>query len=417
MAGAAQVLGNLGNFYHRRGERGLAKEHFLRGLEILKRLGDRQGAAEMQANIDMLRPGQSDITEDLDDHYRQLDELKAQGDLSGQAEVLSALAGSLADRCQWDSALSCYQESLQLFAAVGEIYNQAQIRFNMALVYKDKGDLAGACTLFGEALEIFQRLDAAPCIAQARLNLGTILGMRGQGKEAEDHLRQAIDLQEALEALPDLCEGYVARAQFLVREERLVEAEFYLSRAETLISRTDYSVLNITLYNTQGELHQKEGRYRDAMSSFERALSQARMLSNPYEEAKALANLGRLALQVKDYPQALVKLQQALTVMNRLGAMHDSLVLYLDLRCLFLALGDYAQAEKMAALREREAGRLGYMEHAGCKDGGAEDCGGVLQLSCHGQGAGSGILLAKRENENSEKLPDASPLPLQHGIY
>ena len=38
LAGVAQVLGNLGNFYHRRGERSLAKEHFLRGLEILKRL-------------------------------------------------------------------------------------------------------------------------------------------------------------------------------------------------------------------------------------------------------------------------------------------------------------------------------------------------------------------------------------------
>ncbi len=417
MAGAAQVLGNLGNFYHRRGERSLAKEHFSRGLEILKRLGDRQGAMEMQSNIDMLRPGRGDIPVDLDDYYRQLNQLKAQGDLSGQAEVLSALASSFADRCQWESALSCYQESLQLFTEVGEIYNQAQIRFNMALVYKDKGDLDGAVALLGEAQEIFQRLDAAPCIAQARLNLGTIFGMRGQAKEAEDQFRQAIDLQEELEAPPDLCEGYVARAQFLVREGRLVEAEFYLSRAEALISCTDYLILNITLYNTQGELYQKEGRYREGKSCFERALSQSRMLSNPYEEAKALSNLGRLALQVKDYPEALVKLQQALAAMSRLGAMHDSLALYLDLNHLFLAQGDYARAEEMAALREREVGWVGYMEHAGCKDEGAQNCVGFLQLSCHEEAPGSKILLAKREKEDSEKLPEPLHLPLQHGIY
>ena len=137
------------------------------------------------------------------------------------------------------------------------------------------------------------------------------------------------------------------------------------------------------------------------------------MLSNPYEEAKAIANLGRLALQVKDYPHALVKLQQALAAMSRLGAMHDSLALYQDLRSLFLAQKDYARAEEMAALREQEADRLGYMEHAGCKDEGAQDCGGVLQLSCHEEGPSTGTLLAKREKENSEELPEPSPLLLQ----
>jgi tetratricopeptide (TPR) repeat protein len=124
----------------------------------------------------------------------------------------------------------------------------------------------------------------------------------GRAKEAEDHFSQAIRMQEELEAPTDLCEGYLARGQFLVREGRLVEGEFYLCRAEMLISRTDCPILNILLYNTKGELHQQEGRLPEAMSCFERALSQARMLSNPYEEAKAIANLGRLALQVKDYP-------------------------------------------------------------------------------------------------------------------
>jgi hypothetical protein len=62
--------------------------------------------------------------------------------------------------------------------------------------------------------------------------------------------------------------------------------------------------------------------------------------------------------------------------------MHDSLALYQDLRRLFLAQGDYARAEEMAALREHEAGRLGYMEQRG--------------------------------KENSEKQPDPSPHHLQH---
>jgi tetratricopeptide (TPR) repeat protein len=237
---------------------------------------------------------------------------------------------------------------------MGEIYNQGQVLFNMALVHRDMGDLSGACTTFEKALQIFESLDAAPCIAQARLNLGITLGLKGQADEADEHFDYAIRLQEELGALPDLCEGYLAKAQFMVREGRSKEADFYLSRAETLISRTDYQPLQILLHTVKGELHQKAGRYREAESSFERALSQARRLSHPYEEAKALSNLGRLALQTKDYPSALTKLRQALAAMSRLGAMHDVSALRIDLASLFRFYGDHARADEMAAMAERQ---------------------------------------------------------------
>ncbi|HPS91566.1 MAG TPA: tetratricopeptide repeat protein [Methanothrix sp.] len=406
LAGAAQVLGNLGNFYHRRGECSLAKEHFTRALEICRRLEDVPGAAEMQSCIDMLRPGRSEVPEDLDDYHKQLVELKAQGDLSGQAEVLSALAGSQADRCQWDAAISSYQKSLQLFSAVGEIYNQAQIRFNMALVYKDRGDLDEALSLSGDALEIFQRLDARPCIAQARLNMGTILGMKGQGKDAEDHFCQAIHLQEELEAQPDLCEGYLFRAQFLTREGRMDEARYYLNRAETLLSIANCPLLNIILCSTQGEVYQKEGRYKEAEGSFERALSKARMISNPYEEAKAIANLGRLCMLRKNYPEALDRLKKACSAMSRLGALFDSQAIYSDLYQLFLTQGDHARAKEMAALRDREAARTGHRDYPDRKDGGAQECA-ARKTSCTGKGQRAGI----RDDQRSEK--PAGPLLVQ----
>jgi len=66
-----------------------------------------------------------------------------------------------------------------------------------------------------------------------------VLALQGRADEANGHFEQAIERQEALEALPDLCESCLTRAQFLVGEGRLVEAEFYLGRGEGLISRAD----------------------------------------------------------------------------------------------------------------------------------------------------------------------------------
>jgi tetratricopeptide (TPR) repeat protein len=238
--------------------------------------------------------------------------------------------------------------------------------------------------------------------------MATILGMKGQAKEAEDHFSQAISLQEELEAQPDLCEGYLFRAQFLVREGRLDEAGFYLGRAGALLSLADCPILNIMLCNTQGEIHQREWRYKEAESCFERALSKARMQSHPYEEAKALANLGRVLMLGKDYPGALARLEQASAAMNRLGAVHDSLAVYADLHRLFLAVGDHARAEEMAALRDREAGKVCHKEGLACKDSGVQAYA-ASQSSC----AEKGPEISVMDNQKSENHPKPSPLPVQ----
>ena len=99
---------------------------------------------------------------------------------------------------------------------------------------------------------------------------------------------------------------------FKLGVDQRIEAKFYLSQAETLIFRTDYQPLKIQLYSAQADLHLAEMHYREAESSFEKALALARRLSNTLEEARALGRLGRLALARKDYRDAMTKLQQAL---------------------------------------------------------------------------------------------------------
>jgi len=380
--GAASVLGNLGTFYYRRGARSLALEHFRRGKGILERLGDRQGVAEMQANIDMVLASQGDILASVSDHKRQLQELVASGDLSGQAEVLGAIAGCYADRFEWNLALSSYEESLSLFEQTGDVYCQAQTMFNIALVHKDRGDLVQAAQTFIKSLKIFQNLDAVPCIALTKMNLATILEMSGQLTEAEERLREALNALEALGAMPDLCEGYLAMGRFKLRTGHCIEAKFYLSLAETLIFRTDYTPMKIQLFRAQGELHQAEKRHREAESCYEKALAQARRLSNSLEVARCLEHLGRLAMEKKDFCDSLARLQQALTSFQRLGAACDVIAVYHDLITLFLAQDDHTRAEEMAVLLERQAELLGYQ---GPLIKATVDCKEYIDQTCEAQ--------------------------------
>jgi tetratricopeptide (TPR) repeat protein len=188
--------------------------------------------------------------------------------------------------------------------------------------------------------------------------MGSVLALQGRADEANCHFEQAIERQEALEALPDLCESYLTRAQFMAGEGRLVEAEFYLGRGESLISRADCQPLNTLLFLVSGELQLKKGRAGQSWESFEMALSQARRLENPYQEAKALAGMGRAAMQQKEYDLAEAHLHQALSLLKSLGAKGDLLFLYGLLQQLFLSRGDLARAEEMAALKGDETARL-----------------------------------------------------------
>ena len=355
MAGSAQVLANLGQLYQRRGEVSVAREQFSRALEMYRLLGDREAAAEMQASIDLLEKGGGEGSPNIDECLSQIEQLKEVGDLSGQAELLSLVADYHAEACRWDEALSCYRESLELFTAAGESFNRASILFNMALVHRDRGELNAAKAMLQEAKAIFQEMGAVPCLAQVDLSLGSVLALQGRADDANGHFEQAIERQEALEALPELCESYLTRAQFMAGEGRLVEAEFYLDRGESIISRADCQLLHTLLFLVQGDVHLMRGRALEARSCFEKALSQARSLGNPHQEARALAGMGRAALQEKSYDSAESLLSQALSICKPLGARGDIAAISRILQQLFLSQGDHARAKEM----DRLAGRAG----------------------------------------------------------
>jgi len=190
------------------------------------------------------------------------------------------------------------------------------------------------------------------------LSLGSVLALQGRADEANRYFEQAIERQEALEALPELCESYLTRAQFMAGEGRLVEAEFYLARGEGLVSLADCQPLYTLLYLAEGEIHLRRGRGKEGKSTFEKALVQARKLESPHQEARALAGMGRAALQEKNYDSAESLLTQALSICKPLGARGEVTAISGVLQQLFLSRGDHARAEEMEKLTGR-TGRPG----------------------------------------------------------
>ncbi len=130
-----------------------------------------------------------------------------------------------------------------------------------------------------------------------------------------------------------------------------MEAEFYLDRGESLISRADCQLLHTLLFLVHGEIDLRRGKGKEARGSFEKALAQARKLENAHQEAKALAGMGRAALLEKDYEAAESLLSQALSICRPLGARGEVTAISRILQQLFLSRGNHARAEEMASLQ------------------------------------------------------------------
>jgi tetratricopeptide (TPR) repeat protein len=72
--------------------------------------------------------------------------------------------------------------------------------------------------------------------------------------------------------------------------------------------------------NELGTLHRLSGQLAAARESHREALAAARDTDNPWNEAHALAGLGRRAVAAGDAAQAETLLRQALDIFQRIGA-------------------------------------------------------------------------------------------------
>jgi tetratricopeptide (TPR) repeat protein len=397
------------------------------------RQGDIEGAVEMQSNIDMITSSKDEAKSNIDDYQKQLRDVEAQGDQNGKAEILGALANAYADRYEWDAAISNYLSSLETFERLGDLFCAAQTMVNMSMVYRDQGDWDRAIALLNQSLEIFNKLNAIPCQGMVKQNLGVIYNMKGCDKDAETHLLSAMTTFENLGAGPDLSESYLAISRFKTRVNLLTQAKFYLSQAETVIYRIDYKPLLVQLYNAWGDLYYAEQFYSESSINYHKALDLSRMLGNPHEEARTLRNLGLLAASQKNYEEADARLADSMAFFERLGAVHDVLLVYYDIASLALARRDYSKAEEVALLLVNQSKIARYVDIniralvalADCEINtdrqkeAMEDCSRALELTKSNSNDANPKtvrLLVRKVIECIEAVSSKNPAPQDHAF-
>jgi tetratricopeptide (TPR) repeat protein len=180
--------------------------------------------------------------------------------------------------------------------------------------------------------------------AEARLHsqLGGAYRSLRKYDQAIDHFQHALELERTTghrlgegSALDQLGVVYL-------RLGRYDEAIDYFIRSRDIHQEVG-EFRGVALMNLNiGQALSDAGRYGDAISNLQNACRQAGDIPEPYHQGRALALLGQTYLRAQQPQLALDPLEQALAILQRLGATYDQAAVHIHLATLADRLGDPA---------------------------------------------------------------------------
>jgi tetratricopeptide (TPR) repeat protein/transcriptional regulator with XRE-family HTH domain len=288
-------------------------------LRAARRLGDRLGQANALITLGDLRWLVADYPGAVRDLQEAMDISRGLRDRSGEARALANLGVVRRDIGDYQGAARDLRDALDIQRDIGDRSAQAYTLFNLGRVWQLTGDCPGAAPALRESLDIYRDLGDRLGQANALITLGQVRQLTA------DYPAAARDLELALAIHRDL--GYrLGQANALtylgiVRREtgEHQAAAQNLGEALDVYRDTGDPRGEVRVLNESGILAKACGDLGQARSYHQQALNVARQIGSAFEEAHALAGLGRCAL-AGHTTGAREALRQALDIFQRIGA-------------------------------------------------------------------------------------------------
>ncbi|NLT54277.1 MAG: tetratricopeptide repeat protein [Actinomycetales bacterium] len=208
-----------------------------------------------------------------------LELFRASGSPLGQVMVLNSLAATQRVSGDYPRARSTLQRALHLSRSIGDTRNEAIALNNLGILHYRTGDLVNAERLLLESLHLFRELGNQLGENHSLMDLGVVRRLAGDFTDSEATLRIALDLY---------------------RERGDQGGEI-----ETL--------------NELGILYRMRGELPLATSCHQKAMNLSQMVDLTWDKAHSLAGLGRCSLAVGNTEDAVIRLQEALALFQRMS--------------------------------------------------------------------------------------------------
>ena len=273
------VLGNLGNAYNDLGQVKKAIDHYEQALEIVKKIGDRQGEGNHLGNLGNGYRNMGQVEKAIEYYQNALVIVKEIGDRHGEGAVLGNLGLTYSDRGQVGKAIEYYQNALVISKEIGDRREEGNAFVNLGNAYFNLGQVGKAIEYYEQALVISKEIGDRRGEGTGLGNLGNAYSGLGQVKKAIEYYQNALVIAKE------------------IGDRRGVGADL----------------------GNLGNAYLNMGEMEKAIEYYQKTLVIIKEISDRHGEGNHLGNLGNAYLNLGQVEKAIEYYQEALVIAKEIG--------------------------------------------------------------------------------------------------
>ena len=317
-SGEAGTLNNFGAVYDSLGEKQKALDYYDQALRIEREVGNRSGEAITLNNIARVYDSLGEKQKALDYYNQALPIVRLVSDRSGEAGTLNNFGAVYDSLGEKQKALDYYNQALRIERAVGDRSWEARTLHNIGFAYDSVGEKQTALDYYNQALPIERAVGNRSLEATTLHNIGWAYDALGEKQKALDYYNQALPIARAvgdrsLEAttLRDIGWAYDSLG------EKQKALDYYNQALPIARAVGDRSGEARTLNNI-GLFYYSLGEDQKALDCYNQALPIMRAVGDRFGEAVVLGNIAYVNLRMQQLPEARIRLEDALAIIESL---------------------------------------------------------------------------------------------------
>jgi putative nucleotidyltransferase with HDIG domain len=257
----------------------------------------------------------------IDLAYESLTTAASVGDVVAVAEGYNALAGIHIDRGDLEKARAALDRALRTGMADDDV--RARIEQNFGIIANIEGDLGEAVTRYQASLAAFRRTNDQRGCAIAYHNLGAASADHKRWADADRFFSSSLDIAGAIGDLHLQALALLNRTEVHLARQRYEDARSSAEEALALFDRLGERQGKAAAYRFFGVVYRETGAFGLAEARLKTAIDLAAECGATLEEAEACRDLAVLWLRFSRNHDAVVLLNRARRLFQRLGRRRD----------------------------------------------------------------------------------------------
>jgi len=201
---------------------------------------------------------------------------------------------------EYEEALKNLNRSLRGFVSQGDMKSMMEAFQDIAAIYFEKGEYQHAEEFYRLSLNIATELHDSYMMARSYHNIAALYHDSGRLSMAEEYFQRAFDIWKGMGAVRESAWAIFNISEVYIDRGMLGAAAVFLNRAEDTLSFLGDNRGLSSVLKYRGRIYALQGRRKEAIESFEKALSLLSGRNMPQVEAIIKGEYGVALLMLGD---------------------------------------------------------------------------------------------------------------------